>query len=334
MRGDSFRERANRVRPISLEAVFVGRGASKDPRDKARWHTEQGPISVTGHKFMNWCQGEGGGGAIDLVMHLAGLDFRGAVVWLENHFGISPTGERTWGRTAPASVVGGTADRRGRAPEGAFGDAEPRPVRLPLRNDRQLERVKHYLVAERGLAPGWLNPLIDAGKLYADVWGNSVFLLLGKAQQVVGAELRGTGTRSWRGMAPGSQKDRGFFWIGFPSANDANAVVLCESAIDAISCWGLFPDRICISTSGARASPGWLGALLRRSCMIHCGFDADWVGDAMAREMIRHHPSVKRLRPWAHDWNDLLVSRLRPAAHVPGPTTNEPCGNAGDNSPG
>jgi hypothetical protein len=191
--------------------------------------------------------------------------------------------------------------------------------------------MRRYLVNQRGLAPRWLNPLIDAGKLYADLWGNAVFLLLGKAQQVVGAELRGTGTRSWRGMAPGSQKDRGFFWIGAP---DARAVVLCESAIDAISCWGLFPHRICISTSGARPNPRWLGALLRRGYVIHCGFDADSVGDAMAQAMIRLHPSVKRLRPWAHDWNDLLASRLQPAGHIPGPTRNDPSRNAGDNSPG
>lgn len=204
-------------------------------------------------------------------------------------------------------------------------------MRLPMRDDRQLDRMRQYLVNQRGLAPRWLNPLIDAGRLYADPRGNAVFLLLGKGQRVVGAELRGTGTRSWRGMAPGSQKDRGFFWIGAP---DARAVVLCESAIDAISCWALFPQQICISTSGARANPGWLGALWRRGYVIYCGFDADLVGDAMAQAMIRLHPTVKRLRPWAHDWNDLLVSRPQLAGYIPEPTIHEPSTDAGDNSPG
>ena len=326
---NSFRGRADHVRPIPLEAVLARRGATKDLRDKSRWHTEQGAISVTGQKFMNWCWDEGGGGAIDLVMHLAGLDFRGAVVWLENHFGISPSGEHSWVRPGLDSRAEDAAS--GWTPRGAAGNAEPRPVRLPQRDDAQLDRMRQYLVDQRGLAPCQLKLLIDAGRLYADRWGNAVFLLLGKDQRVVGAELRGTGPRLWRGMAPGSQKNRGFFWIGGP---DANGAVLCESAIDAISCWTLFPEQICISTSGARSNPGWLGALLRRGFVIYCGFDADSVGDAMAQAMIRLHPGVQRLRPWAHDWNDLLVSRRRSAEHLLGPTRNAPSSDVGNNSPG
>ena len=39
---------------------------------------------------MNWHRGQGGGGAIDLVMHLAGVDFRTAVAWLEQHLAAGP----------------------------------------------------------------------------------------------------------------------------------------------------------------------------------------------------------------------------------------------------
>ena len=46
---------------------------------------EQGPVSITGQKFTNWHRNAGGGGAIDLVMHLADLDVSAAVVWLEQH---------------------------------------------------------------------------------------------------------------------------------------------------------------------------------------------------------------------------------------------------------
>jgi hypothetical protein len=144
---NSFRERAERVRPIPLEAVLARRGATKDPRDKSRWHTEQGAISVTGPKFMNWCGDEGGGGAIDLVFDLAGLDFRGAVVWLENQFGIFTSGERTWRGPEPHGRAGDAA--RGIASGGVVGDAEPRPGRLPQRDDAQLDRMRRYLVDQR-----------------------------------------------------------------------------------------------------------------------------------------------------------------------------------------
>ena len=82
---DEFRQRANAVRDIPLETVLIVRGAARDGRDRSKWHTERGTLSVTNAKFMNWQQQCGGGGAIDLVMHLAAVDYRQAVVWLERH---------------------------------------------------------------------------------------------------------------------------------------------------------------------------------------------------------------------------------------------------------
>ena len=81
-----MQERANRVRGISLPAVLLATGAKPDRNDKARWHTSRGVISITGCKFMNWNLSTGGGGAIDLVIHLNGLDFKGAVAWLCRRF--------------------------------------------------------------------------------------------------------------------------------------------------------------------------------------------------------------------------------------------------------
>jgi hypothetical protein len=95
-------------------------------------------------------------------------------------------------------------------------------------------------------------------------------------------------------MAPGSQKDLGYFAIQAP---DARMVILCESAIDAISCFLLHPASLCLSTSGARPNPRWLPALLSQRFAVYCGFDADATGDAMARQMMALHPSLRRLRP-------------------------------------
>ena len=150
-----------------------------------------------------------------------------------------------------------------------------------------------------------IEPLIRSGRLYADQRGNAVFLLVtGKAQRPVGAELRGTGPRVWRGMAPGTRKDLGYFWIGTRGSRE---IVLCESAIDAMSCFQMDPQRICISTSGVRADPPWLDALLARRYELYCGFDADDPGDAAAARMMALH-AIRRLRPPAHDWNDALTS--------------------------
>lgn len=290
---DEFRRRADAVRQIPLATVLAFWGAIRDPHDRAKWHTERGPLSVTGSQFTAWHPNHGGGGAIDLVMHLAQIEVGPAVAWLEQHLG------------ARTLVVGP-------GPTSAAANSTPvpkdrGPLRLPVPNDRQLHRVRQYLTQCRGLSGTLLESLIQSGKLYADRRANAVFLLMaGKPTRPVGAELRGTGPRVWRGMAPGTRKDLGFFWLGDPASRQ---LVLCESAIDAISYYQLHPDCLCLSTSGVRAHPAWLPALLARGYEIHCGFDADEPGDAVAAQMIALHPAVQRLRPPAHDWNDLLTSR-------------------------
>jgi hypothetical protein len=279
------RGQAERLRAIALEAVLPLCGACRDRQDPRKWHTPQGVLSVTGPKFMNWNGGRGGGGAIDLVMQLQHLDFKAAVDWLAEYF--------------PGVV-----------PEPVVTPTPWLSLHLPSPEPCQLLRVRQYLVHQRAIAPALLEPLIQSGTLYADARANAVFLLLAKNNLPVGAELRGTTARPWRGLAPGSQKDLGCFAVPIPRLptpqNAASPIILCESAIDALSCLALHPHCRCLSTAGARPNPLWLEPLLDQAGPIYCGFDADPTGDHMAAAMIALHPAVKRLRPPAHDWNDVL----------------------------
>lgn len=300
MNFEDFRRRADVVREVPLESVLILRGAVRDRHDKSKWHTERGSVSVTGPKFTNWQQAQGGGGAIDLVMHLAETDCSTAVAWLEQHVA---AGQLAVG-AAPAYCSHKESSHVSRN-EPPMGET-CHQLRLPVPSDRLLGRVRRYLTRRRHLAASVIEPLVEAGRLYADNRANAVFLLVaGKPNRPVGAELRGTGPRVWRGMAPGTRKDSGYFWIGTKGSPE---IVLCESAIDAISCFQMHPERICISTSGVRANPHWLGGLITRGYKIHCGFDTDAPGDVAATRMIALHPAVKRLRPPAHDWNDALAS--------------------------
>jgi len=276
-----MRAQADRVRGVPLPSVLLAVGAEPDPGDKARWHTPQGMISVTGCKFMNWKSTTGGGGAIDLVIHLYGMDFRSAVAWLVRRF---PGG-------IPAQPPCAT----------------PRlDLKLPHPDPGKLSAVKCYLVDERRISPAVIDRLIQSSDLYADHHANAVFLLREEHQAPVGAELRGTGYETWRGMAPGSQKNLGYFSI---RGADVEGIILCESAIDALSCFTIHPGHWCISTAGARPDPPWLPLLIRHERTVSCGFDADPTGDAMAEAMIERYPTIKRLRPPMHDWNDMLTSQ-------------------------
>jgi hypothetical protein len=273
-----IRNRADRVRAIPLQEVLLLVGAKRDHYDKAKWHTPKGAISCTAAKFMNWNQGVGGGGAIDLAMHLNDLGFKSAVEWLYHHF----------------------PDMHGRA---TMESAHTTELILPPEDPGKLPAVKRYLTDQRSIAPSLIRRLIECGRLYADTRGNAVFVLLEKENRFVGAELRGTSSARWRGMAPGSQRDLGYFSVPAPGAT---TVILCESAIDAISCLELYPCCLCVSTSGARANPNWLYSLIREHREIYCGFDSDATGETMAINMMALHPEIRRLRPSQNDWNDVL----------------------------
>lgn len=277
---------ANVVRTIDLGAVLERTGCRKDRLDKARWRTPEGAISVTGQKFMNWTKGTGGGGAIDLVMHLRRCGFKTAVFWLANNF--SDGAVQKSERRAPVSK---------------------QSFILPKRDDSRLPQIIGYLTDERCIPEELIDSLIRSGKLYADHRANAVFLLLGKekTETVVGAELRGTTYSKWHGLAPGSRKDLGCFYVNKSCTRKA---VLCESAIDAVSCFALQPNCTALSTSGANPNPVWLPILIEKGFDIYCGFDSDETGDYLANRMIHLYPTVKRLRPPnKEDWNEALQSQ-------------------------
>jgi len=280
---EEIREKAEAVRDIELGVLLQYFGSTKDHQDKAKWHTTQGIISVNGSKFMNWTRGTGGGGAIDLIIHLQGIGFKDAVLWLHNHFSSSFVQKSSPIKSYPAK----------------------QRLKLPQKDDKKLQQVTQYLINSRCLPEKLIKNLIKSKNLYADIRGNAVFLLLGKKKRVVGAELRGTCNQKWRGMAPGSRKGLGCFYI---VGKNAREMALCESAIDAASCAVLYPEYTAISTSGATAEPVWLQNFIANGCDIYCGFDADETGDIMANKMIEQYPSIKRLRPPKHDWNEVLQS--------------------------
>lgn len=319
---------AAQMRALPLPDVLDALGLTQDPHDPHQWRAEGHRISLgTGAKAGKWFDhdaGRGRGGAIDLVAHVMGTDFKGALAWLADRFGPG---------AAAADV---TARMRAEAARTVAQAVEERPAFTPpAPAPEHWPQVRRHLVQARALPASYLDKLHERGELYADARRNAVFLCRDGSGAVIGAELKGTVARPdgsrFTGMSPGSVKDRGGFRIG--SIARAAAVYLVESAIDAISLARLLTldgakHFAVVSTAGAAAKPrGWLaeiGAKVRRVC----AFDADDAGDAAAKELRRH--GWDRLRPTApaKDWNDELRTRLRSdgggGSADPRPSTDDP----------
>ena len=276
-------------RNIPLDRIAAALGYRKDPADRARFRREGSVISINGEKFFDHLRGTGGGGAIDLVIHATGCRFPEALRFLGGHEGREKTAARK-----PA----------------------PRHLRLPRPSPRAWPRVRDALVRQRALRADVLDACHDRGLLYADDRLNAVFVCRNASRHTTGAEIIGTapqaGTKRFRGMAPGSRKARGGFWLPC-DRNRPAVVILTESAVDAISARSLRikgtteHGAVVASTAGIASSvPTWIEDWKPKR--VICAYDADGAGDAAADRLAVNDPRVIRLRPRsAKDWNEILL---------------------------
>ena len=276
-------------RNTPLDRVAADLGYRRDPADRARFRREGSVISINGEKFFDHLRGTGGGGAIDLVIHATGYRFPDALRFLAGHEG------------------------RGRA---AAVPAADRRLRLPRPSPRAWPRVRDALVRQRALHTEVLQACHSRGLLYADHRLNAVFVCRNATANPTGAEILGTAPRAggkrFRGMAPGSRKARGGFWLTC-DRNQPAIVILTESAVDAISARSLRIQGaqengvVVASTAGvASAVPTWIDGW--KPTRIVCAYDADSAGDSAAARLAANDPRVIRLRPGgAKDWNEILL---------------------------
>ena len=223
-----------------------------------------------------------------------------------------PTDRSRWKR--PGSVIsingpkfydhiagcggGGAIDLVIHAEGCGFLEALRRLEALPCTTEQEWARVHRYLCRERELDPGLVDHARRIGILEADSRANAVFVCRGRDGRRTGAELVGTGGgRSFRGMARGSRKSAGGFWIA--RQETPKRALLAEGAIDALSAWSLAEAAgidIVISTAGVTGRmPEWIGGL--RLETIFCGYDADDAGDHAAGMLAAQDPAIRRLRP-------------------------------------
>jgi hypothetical protein len=324
---DEYKALAAQVRAIPLETVIERLGGQVDRHNHAKWRLDGEHISITGERFYNHDRGQGGGGAIDLVMHAAGYDYKEAVAYLrDTHGAEAAVGAATWHGARQAQREAQEIVEREERP--AFHAPEPDEARWP--------GVRAYLVEQRQIPAGLVDQMHARGTVYADARSNAVFIRSDEDDQAVGASLRGTAPGSdFKGLAAGTRRDEGHFsfTVGEPLPYVAPQIYLTESPIDAMSRAALLlregarGERVFISTDGHGSLPTKaIDAGLDRRAVVHCGFDRDRGGDTlwervMERYGARAHETygpIDRDRPPAgvKDWNQALQQEQARGAEV------------------
>jgi len=307
------------VRQLDVRDTMRQLGGAQDRHDTAKWRIDGEHISINGEKFYNHDRRQGGGGPIDLVMHVAGYNFKQAVAYLNHEAGPE--------LAVAAAAQHGARERIAQAQE-IIERGERAPFMQPQADEDRWPQVRSYLVEQRGIPRGMIDELHERGTVYADSRSNAVFLRTNEEGQAVGASLRGTLPGSgFQGLAYGSRRDLGHFsytlTIGRPEPYDTPQYHITESPIDTLSRAVLLlrageaGTYTVVSNDGHGDLPKrQIEEGLARGALVRCGFDNDEGGAklwAAVREAYPREEAIEREWPPARakDWNDALRAQER-----------------------
>ena len=297
----------DRLREIPLRQILQDWGLDDDPQDPGyQWHglghrisVERGQGKNGGMKWYDHVADRGGGGAFDLVMHLDGVDFQGALRTLKSRYG--------------ADAIVGSLLPEARQDIEKIPAAEPYSHPEPSPDDAPA--LERWLTAVRCISTRIARKLIEGGLVYASRVGRHINAVWPGAES---AELRGI-AGDFSGMASGSRKDSGGWQVvagGKRGTDPVTEAVICESALDAVSYHELQPrgvKRLLLSTAGARSRAPWIEQAVRQHTpqRVLVAYDADETGDRCSASMIERLRELgipaERARPvGAKDWNQLL----------------------------
>ncbi len=291
------------MRSLPLEEVAQRLGLQKHRYDKHKWKSDAHIISINGEKFYDHLAMKGDGGAIDLVMHVQGLNYIEALSWLS---GRSPS-------VTPSYIPNRPSERK--------QEQEVNPDKFPACNITDESKwldVKRYLTEERGLPAQLVEALHQQGMIHADCRRNAMFFRYSLGDnfsrgEAIGASLRGT-EGNFKELTPGTHRDAGYFWFQC-GQGEVKRVILTESPIDAMSVATIeqqHPDgaTVYLSVDGAGSIPeAALRSLIDHGGQVIVAYDHDRAGEEMAWKVALALPGVERMTPaLGKDWNEQLLS--------------------------
>ncbi|MEO0838439.1 MAG: MobV family relaxase [Cyanobacteria bacterium J06643_5] len=314
----------DQLRDLPLDDVAWHLGLIHDIKGTNRWKGHGCIINIADSKFHDFAPGKnkGGGGAIDLVMHVNGCNFKQAIAWLNDRFG-----EEGMQRTV-------THRAKIRASEIVKEEPAPQFIQ-PRASESQWNAVYKYLTIKRGLPENIVDYLKEQGIVYADEHQNAVFTMRSLEEvngagvkvaennqsPTVGAFLRGTRgeNNSFMGYTIGTKRNQGWFYVGSGGQADfpIQRVVLCKSPIDALSyltleqtAAGKAPQQktIYLVSDSTRNLPV---TKLKDIPQVIAAYDKDSAGNQLSRDIQKLLPQTTIKHPTEQDWNQQLLELIR-----------------------
>lgn len=303
---ERLRENANRVRDIPLSAVFDQLDCKPDRRDKKNWDTPAGRISVDGQKWYNHDLGKGGYGSIDLVMHVANVDYKGALAYLGAELGTE---------SAVSAALAKTQE------EARRDAVEKAPSLIPDPSSEHIGLVREYLVQERGINPRLVDHQIERKRIFATaveshgrVYVNAAFRL--KSPDGDGVEMRGIS-----GTYHGMRGKKGLYSIR--TGSEYTKAVFVESTIEALSYMTLAIERgekvKVISTGGSavKTLQNAVQAEIDKGVRVVPAFNTDSAGKRLSERVTAMSGEQPEEPPFhQNDWNDYLRNRVELEKHA------------------
>ena len=321
-----LKETVDQLRDLPLDDVAWHLGLNHDIKGSDRWKGHGCVINIDNSKFYDFAPGvnSGGGGAIDLVMHVNGCNFKQAIAWLNDRFGE----EGMQRAVAHRAKIQANVDVK----------LQPAPQFIkPEASESKWNAVYNYLTTKRGLPENLVDYLHSQGIVYASERQNAVFVMrslegVDRSKQLqsvknasnsttVGAFLRGTRGENnlFMGYAIGTKRNQGWFYVGWGGQADSpiQRLVLCKSPIDALSyltleqmALGKAPQQktIYLALDSAKNLPV---TLFKNIPEVIAAYDKAKAGNQIARDIQELLPQTTIKQPSASDWNQQLLELKR-----------------------
>jgi hypothetical protein len=276
------------LRSVSLEKVAEVLCLESDHQARPTWRHQEHQIRINGTQFYDWheSQMKGGGGAIDLVMHVHQSDFKSAVAWLHDRFGDE------------AVQIAGSYHAQEVAQQTELPRFDP-----PQPDPEQWLSVRSYFVAQH-LPGGLIDALHEQGLLYADSEGDVVFL----QRDLVTKEVTGAYSQSgdgFSGTVLGSDRSRGRFYclLGGDLTGDVERVIVAQTPIDAVALGvmeGILEKRTMYLSADGVLPTAFLQDFSPEH--VRVAMNRDEQGQRLAEEVREALPQVRQVMPEEEDW--------------------------------